>query len=395
MSYFLKDFQSDQRIFSENKDIISIEDKYQIKKNFVDSVSKVVKIHSSNKDIKDELRLPIEAEIVQMQETLKDIHIPPELNLKETTNSTTAPTLTEFHTPRLEENLFPLEKVRPAPLRRRSETTSSQRSLFLNYWKIWFENNTSGIRPHKRLEYAELFYMNDITEESRLIMMLDDDPNWLIEKGVHKFDNHSIKVYLESNSKITFNKMVKEDVRRARSDTTARYVDVPPRPPMSELPASSSSSIASVEPVEGHTDIRDRLVKQVSTRTFEIGDIKEGYGFHVYENGDAYEGEWKNNKRNGYGRFTYAGGTVYEGNYLDDYEDGRGQCSFNSGNIYIGEFRKGYMHGYGTFTWSNGDVYFGEFSYDKRSGHGTLSSSNGNVLSEGYWKDDKLVIEEN
>jgi len=44
------------------------------------------------------------------------------------------------------------------------------------------------------------------------------------------------------------------------------------------------------------------------------------------ENGDIYEGEWKDDQKNGYGIYIHANGDVYEG-----------------------EWRDGKRHGYGTY----------------------------------------------
>ena len=40
----------------------------------------------------------------------------------------------------------------------------------------------------------------------------------------------------------------------------------------------------------------------------------EGYGKYYYNNGDKYEGEWKNNKREGYGIKYNISGDIYEVN---------------------------------------------------------------------------------
>ena len=56
------------------------------------------------------------------------------------------------------------------------------------------------------------------------------------------------------------------------------------------------------------------------------------FGFSEMGNdGDTYEGEWKNNKLHGQGTYTFASGDKYVGNYKD-----------------------GKFHGQGTYTWSDG-----------------------------------------
>lgn len=37
-----------------------------------------------------------------------------------------------------------------------------------------------------------------------------------------------------------------------------------------------------------------------------------------YYNGDKYDGDWYQDKRNGYGVYTYSGGAYYKGEWKDD-----------------------------------------------------------------------------
>lgn len=56
------------------------------------------------------------------------------------------------------------------------------------------------------------------------------------------------------------------------------------------------------------------------------------FGFsNMGNDGDTYEGEWKNNVRHGQGTYTFADGDKYLGNYKD-----------------------GKRHGQGAYTWSDG-----------------------------------------
>jgi len=41
----------------------------------------------------------------------------------------------------------------------------------------------------------------------------------------------------------------------------------------------------------------------------------EGFGKYTYLDGEKYEGEWKNGKRNGQGTFTYPDGSKYIGEW--------------------------------------------------------------------------------
>lgn len=45
---------------------------------------------------------------------------------------------------------------------------------------------------------------------------------------------------------------------------------------------------------------------------------------YFYDNGDRYEGEWLNDKRNGRGKLWYTQGDVYDGEWIDDQRSGLG-----------------------------------------------------------------------
>ncbi|HEY6599017.1 MAG TPA: hypothetical protein VIZ30_06885, partial [Pseudomonadales bacterium] len=66
-------------------------------------------------------------------------------------------------------------------------------------------------------------------------------------------------------------------------------------------------------------------------------------------NGDVYDGEFQNGKRNGRGTFTWA-----------------------DGNRYVGEYRDDEMQGKGTYYWPDGRTYEGGFVKDLRQGQGVL-----------------------
>ena len=43
-----------------------------------------------------------------------------------------------------------------------------------------------------------------------------------------------------------------------------------------------------------------------------------GFGRYFYKNGDIYEGDWINNKKQGRGKIIYNDGTVEEGQWEND-----------------------------------------------------------------------------
>ena len=52
-----------------------------------------------------------------------------------------------------------------------------------------------------------------------------------------------------------------------------------------------------------------------------------------YYNGDRYEGDYKNNKREGKGIYYFNNGKRYEGNWKNDKKDGKGIMYYNNGTI--------------------------------------------------------------
>jgi hypothetical protein len=65
----------------------------------------------------------------------------------------------------------------------------------------------------------------------------------------------------------------------------------------------------------------------------------KGKGKMIYNNGDMYEGDWKNDKMEGYGKFIYNNGDIYEGDWKDNKREGHGKYIYSNGNIYEGDWK--------------------------------------------------------
>ncbi|UII76302.1 hypothetical protein LV716_00470 [Flagellimonas sp. HMM57] len=106
-----------------------------------------------------------------------------------------------------------------------------------------------------------------------------------------------------------------------------------------------------------------------------VGEVKNnkanGYGIALLNTGSRYEGEWKDNQRHGEGNFYWADGEHYSGNYINDQRTG-----------------------YGTYYWPNGEKYTGQWKDDKRNGEGVFYGADNQVVTQGIWKNDKLVEED-
>ena len=163
-----------------------------------------------------------------------------------------------------------------------------------------------------------------------------------------------------------------------------------------------------------------------------VGEMKHGMphgnGMFTCENGDVYDGGWKNFQRHGHGICTYAGksnddtcnnhdngrkivvihddatnceysmvqyqkGDVYNGNWQNDKYNGYGKLTCAGGVIYVGQFKDFLRHGHGKQILSDGSIYEGGWKEDKRHGNGKLIFSDGGVY-EGEWKDGKKSSED-
>ena len=61
------------------------------------------------------------------------------------------------------------------------------------------------------------------------------------------------------------------------------------------------------------------------------------------ENGDRYDGEWKQNKKHGMGKYKFAKGDYYEGTFEDGLKHGEGTYRYPNGDIYEGTFVRGIL----------------------------------------------------
>ena len=159
----------------------------------------------------------------------------------------------------------------------------------------------------------------------------------------------------------------------------------------------------------------DELVKIISsTCPFScefgciIGDCNGGLkvtdrtiGTYVYNNGDAYVGQWLNNKQDGKGVYTFSDRTTKEGiwSYGDlIYQCMEGNCingkglikNNENGEVYFGDLKNYEANGEGVLAFSldgdpveNRNKYSGEFKNNKYHGKGTLEvASGGKYISE-------------
>ena len=107
-----------------------------------------------------------------------------------------------------------------------------------------------------------------------------------------------------------------------------------------------------------------------------------------YDNGNRYEGEMRNGKKEGQGTYIFKSGEKYVGKWKNDTYNGKGVLTLANGEKYTGKFENGKYEGKGTFFYLKGHKYIGSFKNSKREGQGTFTFSSGRKYV-GSWKNDK------
>ena len=82
-------------------------------------------------------------------------------------------------------------------------------------------------------------------------------------------------------------------------------------------------------------------------------DKFDGDGTRFYDNGDHYEGGFRDGVKSGRGVMAYANGDVYEGGWLDDRRHGQGRLRLANGYVYEGAFESDQKHGDGRFFFAS------------------------------------------
>jgi len=102
------------------------------------------------------------------------------------------------------------------------------------------------------------------------------------------------------------------------------------------------------------------------------------YGNGKKVNGDSYDGEWKEGKREGRGIYEFANGDSYDGEWKEDKPEGRGIQRWADGDYYDGEWKEGR----GIYKSANGDSYDGEWKEGKPEGRGIYKSKNSGIYDQ-------------
>jgi len=129
-------------------------------------------------------------------------------------------------------------------------------------------------------------------------------------------------------------------------------------------------------------------------RTYS-GDWKnndiEGKGSMKRPNGTVYEGDFVQNVAHGKGLLRMVDGTTHDGDFVKGQPDGKGILKTPDRRVYEGDFLKGARTGKGILRFPNGSRYEGDFLNGKFDGNGTIYGPDGKVLTQGKFKDDKVI----
>ena len=119
-----------------------------------------------------------------------------------------------------------------------------------------------------------------------------------------------------------------------------------------------------------------------------LDDLRNGYGqLEFLQNGDLYEGEFKEGEITGKGLYIWNNKQQYKGDFVKGIKHGKGKYKWPDGFEYEGEYNNGIREGLGTYKWKDGRVFKGRFKNGKPDGKGKLTY-NGKTINCEY-KDGK------
>lgn len=126
--------------------------------------------------------------------------------------------------------------------------------------------------------------------------------------------------------------------------------------------------------------------------SYATDDCKNGYGYYVFDNTQAFFGELENNNlKDGLFYFLTNGKPCYYlGEFVQNQYDGKGTIQYVTNNnevyLYTGDFARGSMNGQGElFNASHQLIYSGGFSNAEYNGYGKYFFPDGAVV-EGLWE---------
>ncbi|XP_066563195.1 radial spoke head 1 homolog isoform X2 [Amia ocellicauda] len=114
-------------------------------------------------------------------------------------------------------------------------------------------------------------------------------------------------------------------------------------------------------------------------------DERHGIGKAVLPNGDTFQGQYENGKRNGQGTYRFKSGARYTGEYYMNKKHGQGTFYYPDGSKYEGGWADDLRQGHGVYTYINGDTYDGEWMNHQRHGQGVYTYMDTGSKYVGTW----------
>src|ERR1017187_4268920 len=122
------------------------------------------------------------------------------------------------------------------------------------------------------------------------------------------------------------------------------------------------------------------------------GDCKNGTGTFIFSNGDKYDGQWKDGKKEGRGEYWWANGITYIGDFTNDNAIGYGLIIYKDKSWFAGTVINSIPSENGYFHHADGTIdntksfgmysTYGRISGDTKNGSGGLIDSNGVYIGE-------------
>ena len=169
-------------------------------------------------------------------------------------------------------------------------------------------------------------------------------------------------------------------------------VSVNPVQRLQELQTGNSNKLIMIGFIEGGADEENNIHREFAEeRIRENGEwfrpserltnyikqrIEKSVDYHLNRNGSSSSAT--NNYADGQRTITYDNGDKYEGEYKDGKRHGQGTYTFPDGKKYVGGWKDSKYHGQGTLTSSDGKYFVGEYK-DSKPWNITGYDKNGNI----------------
>jgi hypothetical protein len=143
-------------------------------------------------------------------------------------------------------------------------------------------------------------------------------------------------------------------------------------------------------------ELRDEYGRLYYKGSISSDNKMHGYGCYYFynlndEDGDIYEGDFKDNQFSGYGIYKFSNIGIYKGKWSNNVQNGRGKFYYINGDVFDGIFKNSVREGFGTYRFKNGDVYEGNWKDDKYHGFGYLKTIEGKNDFSGEWNNGERV----